>query len=347
MNLKSIKYFLFFYILIFLSGCLSANTTVQTIHGHTMGTTYSIKYLSGEKLTSKNQVKIEIDKLLIQINKEMSTYIKNSELSLINDRKDTKWIKLSDRLFNVINKAQEINLLSDGAFDITIGPLVNLWGFGPVAQNEYPTNEKINNAKKDVGFDKIKINSSKKLLKKLNKNIYIDLSAIAKGFGVDEVASLLKNKFKFLNFMIEIGGEVKTLGTKNGKQWQIAIESPVKSTRKIRRIVKLNKMSLATSGNYRNYINLDGKTVNHTINPYTGRPVVHRLASVTVFDQDSCMKADAYATTLMVLGPFKGMEFAKKHNIAAYFIYLDSKAKKLRFKEMSSPKLKSFFNDVF
>jgi thiamine biosynthesis lipoprotein len=290
-----------------------------------MGTTYNIRYLQDISV-DPNQLKTTIDEALIELNAKMSTYINDSELSTFNKSNSTQWQPIGPELLFVVNHALAVAKKTEGTFDPTIGPLVNLWGFGPSGKRKVPTDIEISETKKRVGFQKIQINEEKSLWRKNTADVYVDLSASAKGYGVDKVAKLLLNK-GLSNFMVEIGGEIRTSGSKNGKPWVIAIESPSrdKTKKSYQKLLKLNSMAMATSGNYRNFFKEGKKHYSHTINFKTGKPISHTLASVSVVDKESCMNADALATALMAMGLDNGLKIAEKLNIPAYFIYkLDS-----------------------
>ena len=289
-----------------------------SLYGKTMGTTYTIRYFP-DSIKSSKQVKKKVDNLLEEINQEMSTYIKNSEISKINQDTSEDWVSLSPRLFEVLVAAQKVHDLSKGAFDMTVGPLVNLWGFGPDGERLVPHEKVLTRVREKVGHNRLELDVLKKRIKK-EKGVYVDLSAIAKGLGVDKVGMLL-SRLGIKSYMVEIGGEIKVKGDKRGSPWRLAIETPSKNDRMINKIINVKDLAMATSGNYRNYFKSGNKYFSHTIDPRTGRPVEHRLASVTVFHPESCMIADAYATALMVMGPEKGPKFAEKQGILAYFIY--------------------------
>jgi thiamine biosynthesis lipoprotein len=300
-----------------------------------MGTTYSVKINADNAFVEKNQISDDIDEILSEINQSMSTYIKESELSNINFSTISDWQSLSDDLFEVIDHAINVSLKTNGAFDITIAPLVNLWGFGPdELQNKIPTDEIIELTKKNTGYKKISIDKSLKKISKLDPNLHIDLSGIAKGFAVDKIARYL-DKHGFKNYLIEIGGELIGKGlNKDNEIWQIGIENPDNNSDTIKRIIQLKDMAMATSGNYMNYFEKDGVRYSHTINPVTGKPIKHKLASVTVLD-NSAMNADALATAFMVLGSEKALSLADNLEIAIYLIIKDGK----RFEEK--------YNDYF
>jgi len=311
--------------LLFFSGCLSKEGELIHISGRTMGTHYNVKFYSSKDLDSKELAQEEIDTILKKVNKEMSTYLKESEISYFNNSDRIGWISISKSFFKVTEYALNLAKNTEGRFDPTIGPLVNLWGFGPGGERKVPKEEEIKAAQMRVGFDKILLNKEKSEIKKKVPGIYLDLSSLAKGFGVDQVSDFLESK-KIQSYMVEIGGEVRTLGKKiKGGAWRIAIEAPhpENSGEQYQKILDLNKMSLATSGNYRNFFMENGQKFSHTLDSKTGRPVAHTLASVSVAHPESCMKADALATALMAMGVEKGLDFAQKEGIAAYFVFRD------------------------
>ena len=311
-----------------------------TFSGNTMGTTYTIQINSRQTIPDLPGIKHSIEQILASVNTAMSTYIPDSELSRVNQSDSNRWIGVSDPLFKVISAAQEISLLSNGAFDITIGPLVNLWGFGPVDQIDLPPGDlTIKSLLENVGFRKLHLDSRRKLIMKDLPGIYIDLSAIAKGYAVDEVARQLENKYSIQNYMVEIGGEIHAHGTNSRDNvWRIGIEKPVTDQRTVERIIYLDNMAMATSGNYRNYININGTRYSHAIDPRTGKPVQHQLASVTVL-HPQCMIADAWATALLVSGPETGLKLARQYGLDALFIVMG----KDTFREQVTGKFMQYF----
>nr|MBC8308436.1 FAD:protein FMN transferase [Pelagibacterales bacterium] len=274
-----------------------------------------------------------------EINQSMSTYIKESELSNINFSTISDWQSISNDLFEVIDHAINVSLKTNGAFDITIAPLVNLWGFGPdKLQNKIPTDEIIELTKQNTGYKKISIDKSLKKISKLDPNLHIDLSGIAKGFAVDKIARYL-DKRGFKNYLVEIGGELIGKGlNKDNEIWQIGIENPDNNSDTIKRIIQLKDMAMATSGNYMNYFEKDGVRYSHTINPVTGKPIKHKLASVTVLD-NSAMNADALATAFMVLGSEKALSLANNLKIAVYLIIKDGKSFEEKYNDYFTPYL--------
>ncbi|MDH5559269.1 MAG: FAD:protein FMN transferase [Deltaproteobacteria bacterium] len=303
-----------------------------------MGTSYQVK-LAGNNLPHKTQpIKKEIDLRLERINQLMSTYFPDSELNRLN-RTDSKWFPVSKETYFVIGNAQRISRDSGGAFDITVGALVNLWGFGnKIRADQIPDEKAISTLKNKLGYDKIMLNPDELLIGKKHPEITLDLSAIAKGYAVDSVAALLEKR-GILDYMVEIGGEIKARGYKaENHPWVLAIEKPILESREVQRLVSLNDQGMATSGDYRNYFEKDGVRYSHSINPNTARPITHKLASVSVINP-STMIADGWATALMVLGPEKGYEIALREKLAAYFIYREKDG----FVEKYTPDFEKYF----
>ncbi len=324
--------------LLILAGLISCTsesvTDLVVLNGTTMGTTYQIKF---ERVDGINIDKIRsgIEDVLKTVNMQMSTYIDSSEISRFNSFHDTSWFQISEDFYTVLNEAQRIARLVNGAYDITVGPLVNLWGFGPEQHGyEVPSDTEIERRKRFVGFENIKLKSNPFEVKKLKKDIYIDLSSIAKGFGVDKVSGFLdENNIK--NYMVEIGGEVRTKGKKPGNGfWKIGIQYPDGSN-KIARVLNMHDLSMATSGDYYNYFEIDGKKYSHTIDPRTGKPVNHNLVSVSVLTPE-CMTADGLATALLVLGPVEGFNFALKEKLPVIMFINENE----NFIEKSTPQFK-------
>jgi thiamine biosynthesis lipoprotein len=297
------------------------------IHGFTMGTTYMVKvvkpgdekFSSGDELTGR--VTADIENLLKRVNQQMSTWTADSEISRFNRYKESQWFEVSPETVLVITEALRVSKESNGAFDITVGPLVNLWGFGPAGTDrQIPGEEQIKKVMGEIGYQKLAVRLSPPAIKKELPGIYCDLSAIAKGFGVDQVAGYLDSR-GFSHYLVEIGGEVRAKGTRPDRQpWRVGIASPGPgSDSPYQKIILLENTSMATSGDYFNYFEKDGVRYSHTIDPTTGRPITHKLASVTVI-HESCMTADAMATAIDVLGPGKGYELALKENLPVFMI---------------------------
>lgn len=325
MELKQIlSRFMLLSMSILLIGCNKAPEVV-ILQGKTMGTTYSVKYIDDAQIKQRSKdVHEKIELLLRDVNNKMSTYIATSELSMFNQSTRTEApIEISNDLGIVLQESIRLNAITEGALDVTVGPIVNLWGFGPEKRKTNESmDDKVQKVKQWIGIDKMKLYhiNNKYLLQKTIPQLYIDLSSIAKGFGVDKVAQYVES-IGAKNYLVEIGGEVRTKGKKlDGKAWQIAIEKPTfDGSRAISQIVSLKDMAMATSGNYRNYFEENGERFSHEIDPKTGYPIKHRLASITVIT-DSAMTADGLATGLYVLGEEKALEVAEKYNLRVYLI---------------------------
>ena len=305
--------------------------------GSTMGTTYTVKIVSSESILDRSDISAEINHRLDNVNQQMSTYIETSDLSLFNQSDTKEWVEIPVELYTVIEEALRINGLSDNAFDISIGPVVNLWGFGPEEKpGTVPDHTAINQALDKVGSQYIHLRTNPYSIRKDKPDLTIDLSAIAKGFAVDIIADYL-DKLAINNYMVEIGGEIKAKGfSSDNKSWHIGIEKPLSDQRTVQSIVALDDTGMATSGDYRNYFEENGIRYSHTINPGTGKPITHKLASVTVL-HPSTMTADAMATALLVLGPKQGFELALKENLAALLIIRE----KDNFTEKMTPHFKN------
>lgn len=257
--------------------------------GVTMGTGYSVKITGPPPDIDPQRLERDIARLLEEINGLMSTYREDSELSRFNRGRCTDWVAVSPELVYVLKEAQGVSRLTGRAFDVTVGPLVNLWGFGPsLYPVRIPTAAQIAATGKRVGFELLQIRSLPPALRKRREDIYIDLSAIAKGYGVDRVAELLEVQ-GIHNYLVDIGGEERIKGhSPLGVPWRIAIEQPVPEGHKVQRIIEMDSHGVATSGTYRNYFEWDGKRYSHIIDPRTGWPVAHKLASVTVLSDTRC-----------------------------------------------------------
>jgi len=316
-------FFTMLFFLIFITADCSKNppsAKLISINGKSMGTTFSIKIVDDKNLSiDYKSLESEINEILKEINRQMSTYIEDSEISQFNGYDSTGWFNISYDFASLLNTALEVSTLSAGAFDVTVGPLVNLWGFGPeLKKPEIPGVKELLEAKSKTGYKFIEVRIDTHAVKKDKPEVYLDMSAIAKGYAVDKVAELLSSK-KIINYMVEIGGEVRTDG-KNNKDdaWKIGIETS-DSPANIQKVISISDYSIATSGDYNNYFEENGIRYSHTIDPRTGMPITHKLASVTVI-HTSCTLADAYATAINVMGPTAGYEFALKENLIIYMI---------------------------
>ena len=295
------------------------------LQGRTMGTSYLIK-LSMPCATDITEIAQLTEEKLLAINKKMSNWLPDSELMQLNDAATNTPIATSTELFQILQTAQDISIMTAGNFDVTIGPLVNLWGFGSDTTSEQnfipPKIRRITSLQQNVGYQLLVLDAEKMTVKKLQPDVYVDLSAIAKGYGVDELANLLEQR-NVAHYLVEIGGELRTRGNNpEGNIWRVGIEKPLEGRRKVQRLISLSDMAMATSGDYRNYNEYADTHYPHIIDPESGQPVQHALTSVTVLHPQTTW-ADALATALLVMGQEQAMHFAVQHDLAVFLIYRD------------------------
>lgn len=321
-------YFLTFITAVFLSACMPSNKEADSekvllkFTGPIQGTIYNISIVAAPKDT----VLVDsIAMLLDRIDQSLSTYKESSIISRINDN-DTSVVV--DELFTeVFNRSQEIAKTTNGAFDVTVAPLVNFWGFGPESYPKEIDSTQVADILQYIGYDKVKLEEGR--LIKQNPNMSLDFNAIAQGYSVDLVCRLLEDK-GIENMIVEIGGELRAKGTNlQGRTWTVGVDKPIAGIEyaegkdRYQFMIKLEDKALATSGNYRKFYEKDGKKISHTINPKTGFPVEQSLLSATVISDD-CMTADAYATAFMVMGLEKAKELLANHpELQAYLVYGD------------------------
>jgi len=286
-----------------------------------MGTTYNVTAVveAGTPAQVQDSLQLKIDAELSLINQLMSTYISDSDLMLLNAQPSGEWVSVSAALFEILALSVEIGDITDGAFDITVGPLVEVWGFGAaMTQDEVPNADTLIRLKELTGYQKLRLN---KLEKKAFKSgdIRLDLSAIAKGYAVDRVAELLESE-GIRSYLVEVGGEIRVNGhSARGTLWSIGIEVPSLMQGNPQKSIAVTNKGIATSGDYRNFFEVDGVRYSHTLDPRTGWPVKHQLASVTVIAESSAI-ADSLATGFSVMGVVKAMKLAEKEGIAAFFV---------------------------
>ena len=306
-------------LLLFGVATCSEEGVVRVIRGATMGTTYAIKFGRGLKRSESQRIAAQVETSLVAINQTMSTYDPESELSRFNASPGGRWIAVSSELATVLEIARVVHEQSSGAFDVTVGPLVNLWGFGPTSETgALPAPEAVSARLADTGFDKIEIRLEPPSWRKVHANVYVDLSAVGKGYAVDQIADLLQDH-GVADFMVEIGGEIRVSGRRgDGELWRIGVEKPKVDTADVARVIEVTDIAMASSGNYRNFRVIGGERYGHAIDPRSGYPVRHGLAVVTVLHEYAAW-ADAWATALLVLGPQVGVEVAERYQIAALF----------------------------
>lgn len=323
-----------------------------TLTGSTMGTSYNVTVVEAEgQKTDQKKLQQIIDTRLETLNQQMSTYIDDSELSYLNRSLVGESISVSDELFEVLMLSIELSWLSNGAFDVSVGPLVDLWGFGGDSEkqsadsafiatadnlnNAIPKQSAIDNVLRTIGYQNIQFDIANNSIVKL-KPVSIDLSGIAKGYGVDKISEILLAA-GYKNFMVEIGGELRLEGiSPKSKPWKIAIEKPDGSLGEVHTIINISGAGMATSGDYRNYFEEQGIRYSHTIDPVTGRPITHNLASVTVVAPTSAY-ADGLATAINVMGPDRGLKLAQQQNFAVYLIIKTENGFEAKFTDAFRP----------
>lgn len=285
-----------------------------------MGTFYSVKIARPPSGITAEALREGVEAVLDEVNAEISTYDPDSELARFNQSPTTEWVAVSAGLASVVAQGLRVGALSDGAFDITVGPLVNLWGFGPQGRPAaIPEEAAIAAALARVGDDKLALRDEPPALRKTRGDVYVDLSALGEGYGADRVAAYLE-PLGVEHYMVAVAGAIRLKGENaRGGPWAIAIEEPTAGRRSVHRVIAITDGAVSTSGDYRNFFEQAGRRYSHEIDPDTGRPVAHRLASVTVIDEQA-MRADGLATALMVMGDQAGPELAEAAGIPAYFI---------------------------
>lgn len=290
--------------------------------GPTMGTTYSVGIAQLPDGTDRAAVEEVIADVLRQADAHLSGWNDQSELARFNATATTDWQPVSHLLLESLAQAQSVSAASGGAFDVTVGPLVRAWGFGAGASREpaAPTSEEQARLLVSVGHDKLELRASPPALRKRVPDLAIDLDGIAPGWAVDRIAERFEG-LGIHDYIVELGGEVRARGLNpSGRRWRVAIETPRAGQRQAHALIELDGLGVSTSGDYRDYREVDGRRISHTIDPRTGAPVAHGLASVTVVHA-SVAVADAWATALMVLGPEEGMALASRERLAALFIW--------------------------
>ena len=289
---------------------------VQRCEGDIFGTFYHITY------QYSHDIEDSLVAVMNEVDRSLSPFNEQSIITAVNHNQD---IEVNEMFRDVLTLAKQVNEQTSGAFDITVAPLVNAWGFG-FQNKEDISDALIDSLLETVGMDKVKLVGNK--VEKSDPRTMLDCSAIAKGYGVDAVGRQLE-KFGVKNYLVEIGGEVRMRGTNpSGAVWRVGINKPIDDptgeTSEIEQVVELSNLSMATSGNYRNFYEQDGKKYAHTIDPKTGRPVQHSILSSTVVASD-CATADAYATSFMVMGLDSARQLISRHpELSVFFIYTDS-----------------------
>jgi len=310
-------------ILFGLYGCNREKSPLR-LHGKTMGTTWSLTIPNPPSGIQTRLLQQQIESLLENINSLMSTWRTDSEISRFNISTSTEWFDLSLQTHSLLQSAVRIHQQSGGAFDPTVSPLVELWGFGHTLPRQgLPDDSQIKSKLQHTGLEKLLLDDSAIRMRKSIPQLQLDLSAIAKGYAVDEVARLVSTQ-GLQDYLVEIGGEIRAAGNNSeGESWRVAVEYPhIERLRSAALILSVTDAAIATSGDYRNFVEIDGKHYSHIIDPLTGKPVTHNPASVTVITPD-CLSADAWATAFSVIGANKGVKLANSLQIAVMFIVRD------------------------
>lgn len=282
---------------------------VQSYRGSTMGSTFAVTWVETQPHPS---VAVEVDRMLARITQLMSTYDATSELSAFNRSTGTEWFAVAPELAEVVTIALRTSDLCDGVFDVTVNPLVAAWGFGPKASPTPPSDAELERIAEVVGYRLLSARIDPPALKKQVPGVQVDLNGIAPGYAVDQIAKQLV-ALGINDYLIDVGGELRAAGKKAASTpWRVAVEVPDTHTQPLDGAFALQDTALATSGDYRNYIERDGKRLAHTIDPRTRRPLEHHLASVTVL-APTAAEADALATALNVWGPDEGLKRAARH----------------------------------
>jgi thiamine biosynthesis lipoprotein len=333
---------LFAIALLLLAGC--DNTTVKdeaglVLEGKTMGTFWRVS-IAGVDAAKQSGLRTQIQAQLDGDDRLLSTYKADSALSRFNQSRSTEPYPVTEAMSDIVTESLRIGAKTSGAMDITVGPLVNLWGFGSDKQPvKTPTQAQIDAAKALTGLQHLTVinKAGQQWLQKDLPGLYVDLSTIGEGFAADHLARLMEQN-GISRYLVSVGGAVVTRGTNaDGKAWRVAIQKPTDRENAVQAIVDLNGHGISTSGSYRNYYELEGKRLSHVIDPVTGAPIQHKLASATVI-ATTAMEADGWDTGLMVLGMEKAKEVAQKEGLAVYLIAKEGEG----FTTWMSPQFKTF-----
>jgi len=307
-----------------LGACEGAPDKV-TLQGQTMGTYWRVSYLAEGGAPAPAAVKTQLEDSLVAVNASMSTWDPQATISQFNNGESLEPFPIEPAFATVVAAAQAVSAASGGAFDVTVGPLIDLWGFGAGGERRAapPSAEAIGEAQARVGFGKLVVRADPPSLQRTAPGVEVDLSALAKGYGVDVLAAVL-GEAGLGNYLVDIGGEVRARGVNDrGVPWRIGVEVPDPSARGlVQEALPLKDLSLATSGDYRNFFEADGVRYSHTIDPRTGYPIPQRVASVTVAHREA-LWADAWATAMNVLGPEAGLALAERQTLPVLFILYD------------------------
>jgi len=321
-----------------LVGCDSQR--VERLAGRTMGTTYEVIVTRRPRDLQRADLQKAVDEVFAEVDRHLSTWNPESEISRFNAGEGADWVPASAMLLGLLEATQAVSRETDGAFDITVAPIVQAWGFGAGATKagSPPTDQELGRLRQSVGYLKLELREDPPALRKAEPLLHLDLDGVAPGLAVDLIATRLE-RFGLEHYLVELGGEVRARGrNRAGRPWRIAVEAPLPGERRPYALVELDDRAVSTSGDYRDFREVDGRQVSHTIDPRSGRPVSHGLASVTVIHA-SAAEADAWATALMVLGFEQGLALAERRGLAALFIRRDEDGS---LHEASTPEFAAF-----
>lgn len=332
-------------LLIALAGCSETDRPLESpvkLEGNIFGTFYQVTMADSLTQGQVNEIETGIEQELESVDQSMSTYRDDAELMAFNRSPLGEWQPLSDGLIDVLAISQSIAESSGGAFDITIGGLVNLWSFGPEARpEEVPSNQELSERLARVGFDAIELDTQALEARRI-RDVFIDLSAIAKGHATDRVAAYLDQQ-GIEHYLVNLGGDLITRGHRNiddKTAWRIGIEVPEDGQQRAQHVLPLDSISVATSGDYRHYFEAEGQRYSHTIDPRNGKPITHDLASVSVFHPSNAW-ADGWATAIMVAGDEEGMAMARDHDLNVLMLVRERD----QWRSMASPAFAQHFGD--
>lgn len=299
-----------------LSGCGNGDS-LERFDGPTMGSRYSIQYVRHSSALGPKAVQAEVENILAEVDRQFSTYRSDSDIERFNDLPANRCQKMPASILKLVRVAEQLSEQSEGSYDLTVEPLLNLWGFGPQAREEkVPTAQALAEVRQRVGYQHLHIDRDQ-LCK--DAAVEVDFNSIAAGYAVDTIAARLE-ELGIHNYLAEATGELKAAGKKlDGSPWRIALEEPRDDQQVAERVIAVDGYGVSTSGDYRNYFEQDGRRYSHTFDARTGAPVSHTLASVTVI-YPSALMADGLSTLLLILGPERGWDYAEKHDIGAFFV---------------------------
>ncbi|PMY56099.1 FAD:protein FMN transferase [Pseudomonas sp. FW305-67] len=299
-----------------LSGCGNGDS-LERFDGPTMGSSYSIQYVRHAGLPAPAEVRVQVEKILSDVDRQMSTYRSDSDIERFNNLPANHCQTMPAPILELVRVGERLSLQSDGSYDLTVEPLLNLWGFGPQAREEkVPSAEALAEVQQRVGHNHLRIEGDQ-LCK--DAAVEVDFNSIAAGYAVDTIAARLE-ALGIHDYLAEATGELKAVGKKlDGSPWRIALEEPRDDQQVAERIIAVDGYGVSTSGDYRNYFEQGGRRYSHTFDARTGTPVLHTLASVTVI-HPSALMADGLSTLLLILGPERGWDYAQTHDIAAFFV---------------------------